>query len=64
MFLEAFPNLNVTVEDEIAEDDKVVTRWTISGTPHQGELIGIAATEEQIELKGITPSTASKETRR
>jgi predicted ester cyclase len=30
--LEAFPNLNVTVEDEIAEDDKVVTRWTIRGT--------------------------------
>ena len=53
MFLEAFPNLNVTVEDEIAEDDKVVTRWTIRGT-HQGELMGIAPTEEQIELKGIT----------
>ena len=52
-FLEAFPNLNVTLEDEIAEGDKVVTRWTIRGT-HQGELMGIAPTEEQIELKGIT----------
>jgi steroid delta-isomerase-like uncharacterized protein len=52
-FFEAFPDLNVTVEDEIAEDDKVVTRWTIRGT-HQGELMGIAPTEKQIELKGIT----------
>ena len=51
--MEAFPNLNVTLEDEIAEGDKVVTRWTIRGT-HQGELMGIAPTEEQIELKGIT----------
>ena len=52
-FLEAFPDLQVTVEDEIAQGDKVVTRWTISGT-HQGELMGIAPTEKQIELKGIT----------
>jgi steroid delta-isomerase-like uncharacterized protein len=52
-FFEAFPDLNVTVEDEIAEGDKVVTRWTIRGT-HQGELMGIAPTEKQIELKGIT----------
>ena len=52
--MEAFPNLNVTLEDEIAEDGKVVTRWTIRGTPHQGELMGIAPTEKQIELKGIT----------
>src|ERR687889_2806700 len=51
-FFEAFPDLNVTVEDEIAEDDKVVTRWTIRGT-HQGELMRIAPTERQIELKGI-----------
>jgi predicted ester cyclase len=33
----AFPDLNVTVEDVIAEGDKVVTRWTIRGT-HQGEI--------------------------
>ena len=53
MFFEAFPDLNVTLEDVIAEGDKVVTRWTIRGT-HQGELMGIAPTEEQIALKGIT----------
>lgn len=52
-FFDAFPDLNVTIEDEIAEGEKVVTRWTIHGT-HQDELMGIAPTEKQIELQGIT----------
>ena len=52
-YLSAFPDLNATVEDAIAEGDKVVTRWTLRGT-HRGELMGIAPTERQIELKGIT----------
>ncbi len=37
IYLSAFPDMRVTVEDEIAEGDKVVTRWTVSGT-HQGEI--------------------------
>ena len=52
-FFDAFPDLNVTIEDKVAEGDKVVTRWTIRGT-HQGELMRIAPTEKQIELQGIT----------
>jgi steroid delta-isomerase-like uncharacterized protein len=52
-FFGAFPDLNVTVDDEIAEGHQVVTRWTMRGT-HQGALMGIAPTEKQIELKGIT----------
>ena len=52
-FFEAFPDLNVTVEDEIAEGEKIVTRWTMRGT-HQGDLEGIAPTGKQIELTGIT----------
>ena len=52
--MEAFPNLNVTVEDEIAEDDKVVTRWTIRGT-HQGEVEEFGPpTGRQVEIQGIT----------
>jgi predicted ester cyclase len=31
-----FPDLNCTIEDQIAEGDKVVSRWSASGT-HQGE---------------------------
>jgi len=53
MFFDAFPDINIAIEDVIAEGDRVVTRWTIRGT-HQGELMGIAPTERQIELKGIT----------
>jgi predicted ester cyclase len=36
IYLSAFPDLHVTVEDVMAEGDKV-TRWTIRGT-HQGEI--------------------------
>jgi predicted ester cyclase len=45
--------MRVTIEEAIAEGDKAVTRWTIRGT-HQGELMGIAPTERQLELEGIT----------
>ena len=53
-FIEAFPDLNATVEDVIAEGDKVVTRWTIRGT-HQGEVEEFGPpTGKQAELQGIT----------
>ena len=35
-FFKGFPDINISVEDAIAEGDKVVTRYTIRGT-HQGE---------------------------
>jgi steroid delta-isomerase-like uncharacterized protein len=54
MYLSAFPDLHATVEDVIAEGDKVVTRWTIRGT-HQGEIEEFGPpTGKQIEIKGIT----------
>jgi len=37
------PDLNQTIEDIVAEGDKVVVRFTISGT-HNGEFMGIAPT--------------------
>ena len=52
-FLEAFPDLSATVEDEIAEGDKVVTRWTRRGI-HQGELLGIPPSGNRVEITGIT----------
>jgi predicted ester cyclase len=42
-FQEAFPDFHTEIEDQIAEDAKVVTRWTIRGT-HRGEFRGIAPT--------------------
>ena len=48
------PDLNVTVEDVIAEGDKAVTRWTLRGT-HQGETEEFGApTGRQFEIKGLT----------
>src|SRR2546421_1614242 len=39
----AFPDVRITINDQVAEGDKVVTRWTATGT-HTGQLMGIAAT--------------------
>jgi steroid delta-isomerase-like uncharacterized protein len=54
LYLSAFPDQTATVEDVIAEGDKVVTRWTIRGT-HQGETEEFGPpTGKQAELQGIT----------
>ncbi|MFQ6116758.1 MAG: ester cyclase [Candidatus Bipolaricaulia bacterium] len=52
VFRRAFPDLNATIEEIIAEGDKVVTRLTIRGT-HKGEFMGIAATGKQMILSVI-----------
>jgi steroid delta-isomerase-like uncharacterized protein len=41
MYRNVFPDLNFTIEDQIAEGEKVGTRWVAYGT-HQGELMGLA----------------------
>jgi len=52
MFLSAFPDLHFTVEDLIAEGDKVVARATLSGT-QQGTFMGIPATGKHVTITGI-----------
>ena len=52
MFFAAFPDMQVTVDDLLAEGDRVVTRWTARGT-QQGELMGIPATGKAVTLTGI-----------
>jgi len=51
-FRNAVPDLTYTVVDQVAEGDKVVTRYTASGT-HQGEFFGVPATGNRIEMSGI-----------
>jgi steroid delta-isomerase-like uncharacterized protein len=51
----AFPDMRLTIEDEIAEGDRVVTRWTATGT-QEAELFGIPATGKQATVTGITIS--------
>ena len=55
MLRAAFPDLHVTVEDVIAEGDKIVQRWTGRAT-HQGELMGIPPTGNRVSVAGITIS--------
>ncbi|MFQ6087886.1 MAG: ester cyclase [Candidatus Methanofastidiosia archaeon] len=50
--LEAFPDFPLTIEDQIAEGDKVVTHVTFYGT-HKGEFKGIAPTGKQVKYAGI-----------
>ena len=51
-FRNAFPDLSCTVEDQVAEDDRVVSRWTLRGT-HRGDFFGIAGTGNRVEFTGI-----------
>ena len=51
-FRNAVPDLTYTVEDQVAEGDKVVTRYTARGT-HQGEFFGIPGSGNRIEMTGI-----------
>jgi steroid delta-isomerase-like uncharacterized protein len=52
-YFTGFPDIHLTVEDLIAEGDKVVHRWLSSGT-HQGELMGIPASGNYVTSSGIT----------
>lgn len=49
----AFPDIHFTIDEQIAEGDKVVTRWTAKGT-HKGELVGIPATGKTSTVTGLT----------
>jgi len=52
MTLSGFPDLRVTIEDMIAEGDKVVIRFTTHGT-QQGALGGIPPTGKQVAVSTI-----------
>jgi predicted ester cyclase len=47
----AFPDTQVAIEDQVAEGDKVVSRYTVSGT-HQGEIMGAAPTGKLVTHTG------------
>src|SRR5918993_3190962 len=59
-FHSAFPDLHVSIEDQIAEGDKVVSHYTIRGT-HQGAFRGMAPTGKEIALTGVTIFRFSEE---
>ena len=53
MYLNAAPDLRVTIEDQVAEDDKVGVRRSYEGT-HEGELLGVPATGKQVRVGSIS----------
>ena len=53
MWHNAFADVNFTIEDQIAEGEKVGTRWVAQGT-HQGELIGIDPTGNRVTVRAFT----------
>ena len=52
MYLSALPDLQFTIDGQLAEGDQVATRWTSSGT-HEGELMGIGPTGNRVTIEGI-----------
>ncbi len=49
----AFPDFQITVQDQIAEGDRVASRWTATGT-HKGEFQGIAPTGKKVNITATT----------
>jgi|1185.fasta_scaffold659889_2 steroid delta-isomerase-like uncharacterized protein len=52
---QAFPDFEIRVEDQVAEGDRVVERWTCTGT-HEGEFMGIPATHNKVDIEGMDMS--------
>ena len=51
-FRGAFPDIEVTVEDMIAEGDKVAARCAVRGQ-HAGDHLGVAATNAPVDFTGV-----------
>jgi steroid delta-isomerase-like uncharacterized protein len=51
-FRTAFPDLHFELEDVVSDADRVVVRWTATGT-HEGEFAGIEATGRSARWTGI-----------
>ena len=52
LYRNAFPDVHFTIDEQLTEGEKVVTRWTAHGT-HQGELQGLPATGKTSTVSGI-----------
>jgi steroid delta-isomerase-like uncharacterized protein len=53
IFLDAFPDLDMRVEDVIADGDKVVVRWHVNAT-HTGGGLGMPPSNRKVSFRGIT----------
>ena len=53
MWIEAFPDGRWRLEEQIADEEKVWSRWTWQGT-HRGPFLGIPATDKEITVAAWT----------
>lgn len=53
MYLRAFPDLHLDIDQILTSGDHVVVRWHASGT-HKGEFNGIAPTNRTVRARGCT----------
>ena len=53
LYRTAFPDLQLPIEDIIAEGETVMARWSCRGT-HKGDLSGIAPTGKQFSISGVS----------
>lgn len=51
-FREAFPDIHVTIEETVCEDDKITALCHVTGT-HSGNGVGVKPTNQPIDFKGI-----------
>jgi len=47
------PGIHFDIRDQIAEGNKVATRWVARGT-HQGEFMGVAASGQRLSVSGMS----------
>ena len=52
MFKDAFPDVEVNIDELVAQSDKVVVATTTTGT-HDAELMGVAPTGRRVSVTGI-----------
>jgi steroid delta-isomerase-like uncharacterized protein len=57
-FRSAFPDIEGIIEEQVAEEDKMVMRYTVRGT-HQGELQGIPPTGRRVTVVGMVMSRSA-----
>jgi len=52
-FRGAFPDIHITIETIVAEGDDVMTLFNVTAS-HKGDQLGLAATEKEINISGMT----------
>ena len=49
-----FPDLSIEVRDVVADGNQAVVRWTYRGTFQNGEMFGVAASGQSVDVTGMT----------